>query len=67
MDFLIFQLYGLMASWGDTAVGEVRHTQKYPSKSTITGLLAGAFGIKREEEERHIKIAQQFGTAFCLR
>lgn len=67
MNFLVFQLYGMLASWGDVAVGELRPTQKCPSKSSIIGLLAGAFGIKREEEEKHIKIAQQYGIAFCLR
>ena len=67
MDFLVFQLYGVLASWGDIAVGEVRPIQKHPSKSSIIGMLAGAFGIKREEEKKHIEIAQQYGIAFCLR
>ena len=63
MDFLIFQLYGPMASWGDIAVGEVRPSQNHPSKSAISGLLAGALGIAREEGEKHIKIDQDYGTA----
>ena len=63
MDFLIFQLYGPMASWGDIAVGEVRPSQNHPSKSAISGLLAGALGIAREEGGKHIKIDQDYGTA----
>lgn len=66
MDFLIFQLYGPMASWGDIAVGEVRPSQRYPSKSAVSGLLAGALGIDRMEEEKHLKIGQHYGTAVCI-
>lgn len=66
MDFLVFQLYGLLASWGDIASGEIRPTQDRPSQSAIAGLLAAAFGIKREEEEKHIQISRQYGMAFCV-
>ena len=68
MDFLIFQLYGPMASWGDIAVGEIRSSQDHPSKSALSGLLAGAFGIDRNnEEKKHLKIDQDYGTAICMR
>jgi CRISPR system Cascade subunit CasD len=50
-DFLVFQLYGPMAAWGDIAVGEYRPSYAHPSKSAIIGLLAAALGIKRDEEE----------------
>ena len=49
-DFLVFQLYGALASWGDIAVGEYRPSQGHPSKSAITGLLAAALGIEREDD-----------------
>ena len=39
-----------MASWGEIAVGENRHTASYPSKSAIIGLLGAALGIKRDDE-----------------
>lgn len=31
--YLIFQLQGPMASWGEIAVGEVRHTRALPGRS----------------------------------
>lgn len=48
--FLIFQLYGDMASWGDIAVGEQRPTLAVPTKSALTGLIAAALGIQREDD-----------------
>ncbi|HIJ95860.1 MAG TPA: type I-E CRISPR-associated protein Cas5/CasD [Desulfuromonadales bacterium] len=51
-DYLVFQLYGPMAAWGDIAVGEYRPSFAHPSKSAIIGLLAAALGIRRDEEER---------------
>lgn len=51
MQYLNFQLYGMLASWGEQAVGESRHSATHPSRSAILGLLAAALGIKREEEE----------------
>jgi len=53
-DYLTFQLYGAMASWGEMAPGGVRHSALYPSKSALIGLIAAALGIKREQEtEQH--------------
>lgn len=51
MDYLVFRLYGPMASWGQAAVGGDRPTGGYPSRSAIVGLLAAALGIRRTEEE----------------
>ena len=64
-DFLVFQLYGPLASWGDIAVGEYRPSARYPSKSAIMGLIAAALGIKRSEEEKHIQLNQSFKFAVC--
>lgn len=62
-DYLVFQLYGPMAAWGEIAVGEMRHSALYPSKSALTGLVAAALGIKRCEEEQQLQLTQslQFG------
>ena len=49
--YLSFQLYGVLASWGEQAVGESRHSATHPSRSAILGLLAAALGIKREQEQ----------------
>ncbi len=59
--FLLFQLYGPMASWGDVAVGEQRPTANHPSKSAILGLLAAARGIRRDEEIIHRDMAVGYG------
>lgn len=56
-DYLLFHLYGPLASWGDIAVGEYRPSYAHPSKSAIIGLLAAALGIRRDEEERQNLLA----------
>lgn len=60
-DFLVFQLYGPMAAWGDIAVGEYRPSFAHPSKSAIIGLLAAALGIRRDEDDH-----QKTLTDACL-
>ena len=51
-EFLVFRLYGPMASWGEIAVGEVRRTESHPSRSAILGLISAALGIRREDTEK---------------
>jgi len=63
MDYLLFRLYGHMASWGEIAVGETRHTASYPSKSAIIGLMAAALGIKRTELEKQQQMQQGYALA----
>jgi len=62
-DYLIFRLYGPMASWGDVAVGEYRPTFDRPSKSAVIGLLGAALGIYRDEEEKQKELAQAYNFA----
>lgn len=50
--YLSFQLYGPLASWGEQAVGESRHSATHPTRSAVLGLLAAALGIRRDEEQR---------------
>jgi CRISPR system Cascade subunit CasD len=64
MDYLLFRLYGPMASWGEIAVGETRHTASYPGKAAIIGLIAAALGIKRNDTEKQLQIQQ--GYAFAV-
>lgn len=52
-----------MVSWGDVAVGEIRPTQWYPSKSAILGLLASAMGVRRSEEQKCIDMEHAY--ALC--
>lgn len=63
MDYLLFRLYGPMASWGEIALGETRHTANYPGKSTIIGLLAAALGVTRSETEKHQRMQQGYALA----
>ncbi len=66
MDLLLFRLYGPMASWGEIAVGERRHTASYPSKSALLGLLGAALGIRRDDEERQHQLQQSYAIAVEL-
>ena len=50
--YLMFRLYGPLASWGEIAVGEDRHSAYYPSRSMLLGLLGAALGIDRHDEAR---------------
>ena len=62
--YLMMQLYGPMAAWGEQAVGSVRRSAFHPSKSAILGLCAAAMGIKRTDEMRHENLAKslRFGV-----
>ncbi|BBJ90394.1 putative CRISPR-associated protein Cas5 [Escherichia coli] len=52
MEYLVFQLYAPLASWGVEAPGEIRHSAKVPTRSALLGLLCAALGIRRDEEEK---------------
>ena len=62
-DYLLFRLYGALASWGDIAVGEVRPSFERPSKSAVLGLVAAALGVRRDEEDAQRRLAQDYGYA----
>ncbi|MDV2482241.1 type I-E CRISPR-associated protein Cas5/CasD [Methanoculleus sp. Wushi-C6] len=62
-EFLVFRLYGMMASWGDIAFGEFRPTADHPSRSAVLGLLAAALGIRRDEEERLSALSNAYRIA----
>jgi len=73
-DYLVFQLYGPLAAWGDIAVGETRPSALTPTKSAILGLLAAALGIRRPDtadnetyrlawESAHAVLADGYGVA----
>lgn len=63
MKYLVFRLYGPLASWGEIAVGESRHSAVYPGKSALLGLLAAALGIRRDEEELQASLAKGYQFA----
>ncbi|OMH30527.1 type I-E CRISPR-associated protein Cas5/CasD [Motiliproteus sp. MSK22-1] len=63
MDYLVFRLYGSMASWGEVAVGESRHSANHPGKSALLGLLAAALGIRRDDERQQAMLSQNYRFA----
>src|ERR1700730_2246416 len=60
--FLTFTLAAPLASFGSVAVGERRTSDDRPAKSAILGLIAGALGMERDNEEAHAALAQEL---FC--
>jgi CRISPR system Cascade subunit CasD len=66
MEFLVFQLYGPLAAWGEIAVGEHRPSAAHPSKSAIIGLLAAALGIRRNEETKQQALVEGYGLGMRL-
>ncbi|WP_338464373.1 type I-E CRISPR-associated protein Cas5/CasD [Franconibacter daqui] len=63
--YLIFQLQGAMASWGEIAVGEVRHTRALPGRSALLGLLAAALGIRRDDDAALNMLNQHYQFIVC--
>ena len=57
-DYLLFRLYGALSSWGDIAVGVVRPSYRYPSKSAVIGLIAAALGVERDEHDKQSELAK---------
>lgn len=62
-EYLTFSLYGMMASWGEIAVGEFRPTADHPTRSAVLGLLAAALGMRRDEEERLAALTRAYNVA----
>lgn len=50
--FLLFQLWGPLASWGDIAIGDIRPSHSAPTKSALMGLIAACMGIPRTAEDK---------------
>lgn len=58
--YLLMRLYGPMASWGEIAVGEARHSAVQPSRSALLGLLGAALGVQRDDEESQTALANGY-------
>jgi len=65
-EYLVFHLYGPMASWGETAVGEFRPSSDHPSRSAILGLIAASLGIRREDDATLEKITTSYALAIAV-
>ncbi|MFQ3191521.1 MAG: CRISPR system Cascade subunit CasD [Paraglaciecola sp.] len=62
-NYLVFRLYGPLASWGQAAVGGDRPSGMQPTRSAILGLLGAALGIKRDESERLVALQKSVKIA----
>lgn len=52
MKTLLLKFSGPLQSWGTTSNFETRHTDRYPSKSAVIGLIAGCLGYRRDEDDK---------------
>lgn len=64
--YLVFPLYGPLAAWGGIAVGEVRGSDMRPGKSAVVGLLSGALGWERTEQEKIDGLSRSYKLAVKL-
>jgi CRISPR system Cascade subunit CasD len=58
--YLVFTLAAPLASFGGVAVGERRASADRPMKSAILGLVAGALGIERSDDDTHRALAENW-------
>ncbi len=57
-DYLVFQLYAPLVSWGTQAVGQERPSEDHPGRSAILGLLAAGLGIDRQDDAQHAALSK---------
>ncbi len=56
MKTILLKLAGPLQSWGSNSHFETRHTDFYPSKSAIIGMIAASLGYRRDEDEKIQKL-----------
>jgi CRISPR system Cascade subunit CasD len=56
MRTILLKFSGPLQSWGTSSHFEIRHTDLYPSKSAVLGMIAAALGYRREESEKIRKL-----------
>lgn len=62
-EYLVFQLAGHIASWGDIAIGESRPTHRGPTRSAIIGLISSALRVRRDDIEEQAALQRAVGVA----
>jgi CRISPR system Cascade subunit CasD len=62
-EYLLFQLFGPLAAFGDIALGEMRQAFERPGKSALAGLLAACLGIRLDEDARYLALCDSLGLA----
>lgn len=58
-EYLMFQCYGPLVSWGEHAVGEERSSAFSPTRSAVLGLLAAGLGVSRQNDSVHQALAER--------
>ena len=58
MKTILLKFVGPLQSWGTSSHFESRHTDLYPSKSAVIGMIAAAFGYRRSEDEKIRRLNQ---------
>ena len=62
-EYLVFRLYGPLASWGGIAVGEYRPVEPSPTKSAILGLVGAALGVRRDDAVAQTRLRSDYMIA----
>lgn len=52
MKTILLKFAGPLQSWGTSSHFETRHTDFYPSKSSVIGLIASSLGYRRDDDEK---------------
>lgn len=60
---VLFTLWAPLAAMGDVAVGERRAAFDRPARSAVMGLLAGALGLTREDDDAHVALDAGYALA----
>lgn len=66
MQFLAFQLYAPLASYGAPAVGEARPSESHIGRSALLGLIAAALGIRRDDDAAQDALREHYGAAVAV-
>lgn len=63
-EYVLFQLWGPMAAWGNVAIGEVRPSLATPTRSAMIGLISGCLGLERTAEEEILQLDSSLRFGF---
>lgn len=58
MSTILLKFAGPLQSWGTKSHFETRHTDYYPSKSAVIGLIAASLGIRRDADDEIDRLNQ---------
>ncbi len=65
-NYLLFQLQGVLASWGEVVAGELRTSDNHPTRSALLGLIGAALGIERGDDARHQSLSRDLYIATLM-